>query len=145
MVFEVTPNYDSQWAAINAVAQRLGVGTAETVRKWVRQAETDTGLRAGMSSDESAQPGPVVSGRRILEPAEAAMLEGGVAAAVGRAGDGSGSSAGGLADPGGRHLEEAPSVDHGVTGNHGLMCISRAWGVRRSRGSVRPPRPGAGR
>jgi transposase len=27
MVFEVTPNYDSQWAAINAVAQKLGVGT----------------------------------------------------------------------------------------------------------------------
>ena len=43
MVFEVTPNYDSQWAAINAVAQKLGVGTAETVRKWVRQAEIDTG------------------------------------------------------------------------------------------------------
>ena len=33
MVVEVTPNYDSQWAAINAVAQKLGVGTAETVRK----------------------------------------------------------------------------------------------------------------
>jgi transposase len=55
MVFEVTPNYDSQWAAINAVAQKLGVGTAETVRKWVRQAEIDTGHRAGMSSDESAE------------------------------------------------------------------------------------------
>jgi transposase len=39
MVAEVTPNYDSQWAAINAVAQKLGVGTAETVRKWVRQVE----------------------------------------------------------------------------------------------------------
>ena len=24
MVFEVTRNYDSQWAAINAVAQKLG-------------------------------------------------------------------------------------------------------------------------
>ena len=24
MVAEVTPNYDSQWAAINAVAQKLG-------------------------------------------------------------------------------------------------------------------------
>ena len=32
MVAEVSPNYDSQWAAIGAVAQRLGVGTAETVR-----------------------------------------------------------------------------------------------------------------
>ena len=55
MVAEVTPNYDSQWAAIGAVAQKLGVGTAETVRKWVRQAEVDTGHRAGVSSDESAE------------------------------------------------------------------------------------------
>jgi len=55
MVFEVTPNYDSQWAAINAVAQKLGVGTAETVRKWVRQAEVDAGARPGTSSEESAE------------------------------------------------------------------------------------------
>jgi transposase len=41
MVAEVTPNYDSQWAAIGAVAQKLGVGTAKTVCKWVRQAEVD--------------------------------------------------------------------------------------------------------
>jgi transposase len=55
MVAEVTPNYDSQWAAINAVAQKLGVGTAETVRKWVRQAETDMGERPGVTTDESAE------------------------------------------------------------------------------------------
>jgi len=55
MVAEVTPNYDSQWAAINAVAQKLGVGTAETVRKWVRQAEVDAGQRAGATSEESAE------------------------------------------------------------------------------------------
>jgi transposase len=55
MVVEVTPNYDSQWAAINAVAQKLGIGTAETVRKWVRQAEIDTGQRAGTTGEESAE------------------------------------------------------------------------------------------
>ena len=55
MVVEVTPNYDSQWAAIGAVAQKLGVGTAETVRKWVRQAEVDTGQRPGSTSEESAE------------------------------------------------------------------------------------------
>ena len=55
MVAEVTSNYDSQWAAIGAVAQKLGVATAETVRKWVRQAEVDTGQRLGTSSEESAE------------------------------------------------------------------------------------------
>jgi len=55
MVAEVTPNYDSEWTAINAVAQKLGVGTAETVRKWLRQAEVDTGQRLGTSSEESAE------------------------------------------------------------------------------------------
>ena len=55
MVAEVTPNYDSQWAAIGAVAQKLGVGTAETVRKWVRQAEIDQGQRPGGSTEESAE------------------------------------------------------------------------------------------
>src|SRR4051794_26201085 len=55
MVAEVTPNYDSQWAAIGAVAQKLGVGTAETVRKWVRQAEVDAGERPGATTDESAE------------------------------------------------------------------------------------------
>ena len=55
MVAEVTPNYDSQWAAINVVAHKLGVGTAETVRKWVRQAEVDAGRRPGTTTDESAE------------------------------------------------------------------------------------------
>ena len=61
MVAEVTPNYDSQWAAIGAVAQKLGVGTAETVRKWVRQAEVDAGRPATgrhqrrVSRDQAAQ------------------------------------------------------------------------------------------
>jgi transposase len=32
MVAEVRPNYESDWAAITAVAARLGIGTAETLR-----------------------------------------------------------------------------------------------------------------
>jgi transposase len=31
------------------------VGTAETVRKWVRQAEVDAGARSGTSTDDSAE------------------------------------------------------------------------------------------
>ena len=55
MVAEVAPDYDSQWAAIGVVAQKLGIGTAETVRKWVRQAEVDAGQCAGRTSEESAE------------------------------------------------------------------------------------------
>ena len=55
MVAEVRPNYESDWAAITAVAARLGVGTAETLRKWVRQAQVDGGSRPGVTSEESAE------------------------------------------------------------------------------------------
>jgi transposase len=55
MVAEVRPNYESEWAAMKAVAARLGVTSAETVRLWVRQVEVDKGSRAGTSSEESAE------------------------------------------------------------------------------------------
>jgi transposase len=55
MVAEVRPNYHSEWAAIGAVAQKLGIGTAETLRKWVRQAEVNAGARPGVTSEESAE------------------------------------------------------------------------------------------
>ena len=55
MVAEVTPDYPSQWAAITAVAQKLGIGTAETLRKWVRRAEVDDGRRPGLTSEEHAE------------------------------------------------------------------------------------------
>ena len=55
MVAEVRPNYETEYAAIKAVAAKLGIGTAETLRKWIRQAEIDAGERAGVSSEESAE------------------------------------------------------------------------------------------
>lgn len=55
MVAEVTPDYPSPWPAMAAVAQKLGIGSTETLRKWVRQAEVDDGLRAGLSSQEHAE------------------------------------------------------------------------------------------
>jgi transposase len=55
MVAEVRPEYPSNWPAICAVASRLGIGSAETLRKWVRQAEVDAGQRPGVSSEESAE------------------------------------------------------------------------------------------
>ena len=43
--------HDSQWAAIVSIASKIGC-TAETLRKWVRQAERDNGSRAGLTSGE---------------------------------------------------------------------------------------------
>jgi len=36
MVAEVRADHDSEWAAMAKVSELLGVGTPETVRKWVR-------------------------------------------------------------------------------------------------------------
>jgi transposase len=55
MVAEVRPDYPSDWPAIVAVANRLGIGSAETLRKWVRRAEVDAGQRPGVTSEESVE------------------------------------------------------------------------------------------
>ena len=53
MVAEISNQHDSEWAAISEVARLLGVGCAETVRKWVRQGQIDGGVRPGITSEES--------------------------------------------------------------------------------------------
>ena len=55
MVGEVRPDYLSEYAAIEAVAKKLGIGTPETLRKWLRQAEIDSGARQGVTTEESAE------------------------------------------------------------------------------------------
>jgi transposase len=51
MVFDHQAEYESQWAAMSSIAAKIGC-TAETLRKWVRQAEKDQGIRDGLSSNE---------------------------------------------------------------------------------------------
>jgi transposase len=51
MVFEAKDQYESQWAAIESIAAKIGC-TAETLRRWVRQAERDQGLREGPTTDD---------------------------------------------------------------------------------------------
>jgi transposase-like protein len=51
MVFEHQDEHPSQWAAICSIAHKFGM-SSETLRKWVRRAEADDGLRAGLTGDE---------------------------------------------------------------------------------------------
>lgn len=55
MVAEIRPDHESDWAAMTKVAELLGVSSGETVRKWVRQAEVESGERPGTTAAESAE------------------------------------------------------------------------------------------
>jgi transposase len=55
LVREHSGDYPSEWAAIGEIAKRLGIGSSETLRKWVRQAEIDGGTKPGTTSAESAE------------------------------------------------------------------------------------------
>ena len=54
MVLDHEKEYDSQWAAMKSIAEKIGY-TPETLRKWVRQAERDSGRRPGLTTVEPAR------------------------------------------------------------------------------------------
>jgi transposase len=49
LVFEAKEQHASEWAAIVSIAAKIGC-TAETLRRWVRRHEQDTGQREGLST-----------------------------------------------------------------------------------------------
>jgi transposase len=46
--------YPSQWKAIESISAKLSINH-ETLRIWVRRAETDAGVRPGLTTDERAR------------------------------------------------------------------------------------------
>ena len=54
MVFEHQGDRATQWAAIGSTASKISC-SAETLRNWVRQAERDSGARAGPTREERDQ------------------------------------------------------------------------------------------
>src|SRR6187200_2321138 len=55
MVLEHQGEYPSQWKAIESISAKLSINH-ETLRQWVRRAETDAGERPGLTTDERAGP-----------------------------------------------------------------------------------------
>ena len=51
LVWETQSDYGSQWEAIVSISGKVGV-SAESLRRWVRQAEVDAGRRVGTSSGD---------------------------------------------------------------------------------------------
>lgn len=51
MVAEVRADYPSEAQAIAQVTRMLGIGSAETVRTWVRRMQVDAGQRSGVTTD----------------------------------------------------------------------------------------------
>ena len=54
MVLEHGAEYGSEWEAMRSIAEKIGC-SAETLRKWVRQTEIDSGHRGGLTSGEQAR------------------------------------------------------------------------------------------
>jgi transposase len=54
MVFDHRGEYGSEWEAIVSISAKIGC-SAETLRKWIRRVEVDTGRRDGITSDERAR------------------------------------------------------------------------------------------
>ena len=62
LVREHRDEYDTEWAAMKAISTRIGM-SAETLRKWVRQAEIDGGEKGGVTT--ATEPGSQARGRRV--------------------------------------------------------------------------------
>ena len=54
MVFDHASEYGSEWEAMCSIAEKIGC-SAETLRKWVRQTQVNSGRRGGLTSDQQTR------------------------------------------------------------------------------------------
>jgi len=55
MVLESKADYGSEYEAIRSISAKLGITSPESLRKWVRQAEVDGGVRQGKTTQQIAE------------------------------------------------------------------------------------------
>ena len=55
LVIESRADYESEYAAIRSISAKLGITSPESLRKWLRQAEVDGGVRPGKTSEDIAE------------------------------------------------------------------------------------------
>ena len=48
-------DYPSEFEAIRSIASKLGIGSPETLRKWIRQGEIDEGVKPGKTREDIAE------------------------------------------------------------------------------------------
>ena len=51
MVLDHKGDYPTEWSAVSSISAKIGC-SGETLRKWLRQAERDQGLRPGPTTDD---------------------------------------------------------------------------------------------
>ena len=68
LVLDSQNDRGSQWEAIGSVASKIGC-SPETLRKWVRQAECDQGIRGGLSTAERERAAELERENRELKRA----------------------------------------------------------------------------
>ncbi|WP_433655198.1 IS3 family transposase [Nocardia sp. CA-128927] len=73
MVAEVRDEYNSEWAAIESVAGKLGIGSAETLRNWIRKGQVDTGQRPGVTTEAAEELRRLRAENRELKRANAIL------------------------------------------------------------------------
>ena len=54
LVYEQEKEHKSQWAAITAIASKIGC-SAQTLSSWIKRREVDTGQRSGITTEEQAR------------------------------------------------------------------------------------------
>ncbi len=69
LVAESRPDHATEWEAMLSVAQKLGISSTETVRKWVRKADVDADARPGVTSEGSVESRRLRAANRDLRPA----------------------------------------------------------------------------